>query len=510
MQHVSTLTTLAVLWASHPIVTAQDAPGAPAAPQAQDADGAEAPSEPRGLLVREEGAFEGYTLISPLSSTEVLLLDMQGETVHTFETGYPGAGGYYLLDDGHLLYAGRDNDNPRFRGGGIGGVLRKYDWDSRLVWEYRIADDYQTHHHDLEPMPNGNVLVIIWEHRFAEDAVEFGRDPAAIGEDGMWPDAVLELRPLPPNDAEVVWEWHAWDHLVQDFDETKANFGAVTDAPGRIDINVDHRDEPPMSDEERERREEMLEQMRALGYVGEDDEDVGGTVGLGDHGDLPDWLHTNSVSYHPEHDLIVLSSPHLCEIFIIDHGLDSDAAAWSDGGRFGRGGDLLWRWGNPANYGAGTESDQRLFYQHHPTWVPDAPAGELRLLVFNNGGGRPGGDHSSVEELVLPFDAQRGFQREPGQPFGPTELAWSYADPGGFFSSFISGAQRLPNGNTLICSGAPGRVFEVTPDGRIVWDYRNPHAGKAEVGPGGGAPPHALFRATRLAPDHPGLAGRSL
>ncbi len=104
---------------------------------------------------------------------------------------------------------------------------------------------------------------------------------------------------------------------------------------------------------------------------------------------------------------------------------------------------------------------------------------------------------------------KRGFTRDRGDAFGPEEATWSYSDPGTFYSSFISGAQRLPGGNTLICSGAQGRVFEVTPDGRIVWEYLNPHGGDAPpTGQSGGAPPKALFRAIRLAPDHPGLKGR--
>ena len=223
----------------------------------------------------------------------------------------------------------------------------------------------------------------------------------------------------------------------------------------------------------------------------------------------PDWLHTNAVAYQPEYDLIVLSSPHLCEILVIDHSTTSEEARIDSGGRYGKGGDLLYRWGNPRNYAAGADEDRRLFYQHNPTWVPGETEGELRLLVFNNGGGRPDGDYSSVDELTLPFDPKTGFAHEAGEPFGPHRLSWRYADKDNFYSSFISGAQRLANGNTLICSGAPGRVFEVTRAGEIVWEYRNPHGGDvaaSAVAPN--APPKALFRATRIAKDDPAVAGR--
>jgi len=242
--------------------------------------------------------------------------------------------------------------------------------------------------------------------------------------------------------------------------------------------------------------------MAALGYGGDDEEDDGG---LPRRGNAPDWLHTNAIDYHPEYDLIVLSSPHLNEIFVIDHSTTTDEAATDSGGRWGHGGDLLWRWGNPRNYGAGDDADRRLFYQHDPTWLATETPGELRLLVHNNGQGRPDPPYSSVDELVLPFDPERGFLREEGEAFGPEAPVWSYSDPGNYYSSFISGCQRLPNGNTLICSGAQGRVFEVTPAGKVVWDFRN---GFGDPDNAAGIPPQAIYRAYRIPADHPGLAGR--
>lgn len=478
-------------------------PGAPP----QEGAARERPVEedlPRGLLRSETGAFQGYTLVSPLASKVVYLLDMQGEVVHRWETQYPPSA-VYLLPNGNLLRTGRVDENEVFRGGGICGQLQEIDWDGKVVWDYRMADEYRTSHHDVEPLPNGNVLLIAWEHRFREDAIAWGRDPEHVGEDGFWPDAVYEVKPIRPEGGEIVWEWHVWDHVVQDLDPEQQNHGDVSQHPGKVDINADHRDRPPITEEERREREELERQMRALGYVGGVDD----APRVIREGHAPDWLHTNAIDYHPEHDLIVLSTPHLCELWVIDHSTTTEEAAWGSGGRWGKGGELLWRWGNPRNYGHGDDPDRQLFYQHDAQWIAGEKPGELRLTVFNNGGGRPGGDHSSVDELVLPFDPEKGFLREPGLPFGPSQPAWSYTDPPAFFSAFISGAQRLPNGNTLICEGAEGRVFEVTRAGEIVWDWRNPF--EAEVkspGRGGNAPPHALFRATRIAADDPALQGR--
>ena len=476
-------------------------------------EGAE-PEPERGLRIHGEGAFDGYTIFAPLQSDKIYMLDMEGDVVHTWKTDLAPTGAVYLLDDGHLLRSAREEDNPLFRGGGIGGRVEKFDWDGNVVWEFVLADDYQTQHHDIEPMPDGNVLLITWEHRFQEDAVEWGRDPAAVGADGLWPDAVLEIDPDRPAGEEVVWEWHSWDHVIQDFDPQRRNYGSVADHPELIDINGEHRDRPAMTEEERRKQEELERQMRALGYVGgEDDEQDDGDGGVGTGGNRMagggDWLHTNSIDYQPEYDLIALSVPSMSEIWVIDHSTTSEQAARHTGGRFGRGGDLLYRWGNPRTYGGGDDGDRRLFYQHDVRWLEGERPGELRVTVFNNGRSRPDGDFSSVDELVLPFDPERGFLREESAPFGPAQPAWSYSDPGSFFSSFISGAHRLPNGNTLICSGAPGRILEVTRDGRIVWEYLNPYGGEVPTSPqGGNTPRTALFRATRIARDHPGLRGR--
>ena len=402
-------------------------------------------------------------------------------------------------------------ENDRFSGGGQGGRIQLHDWDGTVLWDYAFSNDERMQHHDIEPLPNGNVLVLAWEHVTRDEAVAAGRDPANLGENGFWPDCVFEIEPVLPDDGRVVWEWHAFDHLIQDFAPERGGHGDVAAHPERIDVNGEHRGRPAMSPEERERREELERQMRALGYAGDDDEPEeaeGRDRRVGRDRAPGDWLHSNSIDYHSELDLILLSVRHFEELWILDHSTSTSEAAGSTGGRWGRGGDLLYRWGNPRMFGRGTEADQRLFGQHDATFVAGDVAGELRVLVFNNGEGRPGGDYSSVDELLLPFDPESGFAR-PSGAFGPAEPAWSYTAPvkKDFFSSFISGAQRLPNGNTLVCSGVDGRFFEVTRGGEVVWDYLNPF-GEATKGRGGrrGPGPYGLFRGTRLAADHPGLA----
>jgi hypothetical protein len=171
-----------------------------------------------------------------------------------------------------------------------------------------------------------------------------------------------------------------------------------------------------------------------------------------------------------------VSSFAFSEIWIIDHSTTTTEAASHQGGRYGKGGDLLYRWGNPRAYKSGTVADQRLFNQHNAHWIPKGLPGEGHLILFNNGSRRPDGQYSSVDELILPADKDGKYPREPGSTFGPDRAVWSYTAPNKpeFFASFISGAHRLPNGNTLICSGPQGTVFEVTPEKEVVWKFQNP------------------------------------
>lgn len=171
------------------------------------------------------------------------------------------------------------------------------------------------------------------------------------------------------------------------------------------------------------------------------------------------------------------------EFWILDHSTTIAEAASHSGGRSGKGGDLLYRWGNPHAYRAGTKADQKLFHQHNAHWIAKGLPGEGHLLLFNNGSGRPGENYSSVDELVLPVDSQGRYICKAENTYGPDKPVWSYTAPKKteFYSSFISGTQRLANGNTLICSGANGTIFEVTPNKEIVWKYVNPSKRDREV-----------------------------
>lgn len=493
-----------------PAVPAAPAAGPEAQPQWKEDGGAIAMigGEKRGLRVREEGAWDGYTLIAPLNGRTVYLIDMDGQPVHTWTTTHTPAGGAHLLPNGNLLRCARMESAPGVQRGGIGGLTQEIAWDGSVAWSCDLVEQGYTQHHDLHPMANGNVLLVVRKHHTHEDALAHGRDPRGRSTAALWSDLVIEVEPVRPSGGKVVWTWESWDHVVQDHDPKARAYGKIADHPHRLDVNADHRNQPKTETEEKKRRREALEaQMRAVGYAGDDAPQDAPPPTPAAGGSLAgeDWLHLNGIDYLAEHDLIALSARHLSEIFVIDHSPTTAQAATGQGGRFGRGGDLLYRWGNPRSYGLGEAADQRLFLQHDVTWVKGGAPDELRFLVFNNGPRGPGQDFSSVDEIAARFDRVRGFEREPGKRFGPDAPAWSWSNGAHFYSGFISGAQRLPNGNTLICEGAKGHVFEVTPEGRVVWEFWNPWDGEAQ---GALAPLAALFHATRIAKDHPGLRGK--
>ncbi len=416
-----------------------------------------------GVLEYDSASFAGYTLFHPTPSTTTHLIDNWGREIHSWASSYSPGMSVYLLENGHLLRT------ARFVTGG-GGLIMEMDWDGTILWEYQYADSTVLQHHDIHPMPNGNVLILAWENLTAAEAIEAGRDSALLSTDVLKPEHVVEVQPTGPTTGDIVWEWHIWDHLIQDFDSTKANYGVVADHPELMDLN------------------------------------------LAPDGNA-DWLHANSVNYNPELDQIVISLRRQDEFIVIDHSTTTAEAAGHTGGNCGMGGDIIYRWGSSVNYDAGTDLDTKLFDQHDANWIPPGLPGAGNMLVFSNGAGRPGDSYSTVEEITTTVDGNGDYpQPSSGTAHGPESQTWTYtADPPtSLYASKTSGAQRLPNGNTLICSGPYGHFYEVTADGEIVWEYINPDTRSGIKEQGQTATINGTFRCTRFAPDYPGLAGRDL
>jgi len=464
--------------------------------------------EPLGVVVHKPGAFEGYSLYSPLDGAGSYLIDNAGRLVHFWDTPYRSNIGY-LLDHGSLLRTTTfgNGGNGHFFGGGAGHGIQELSWDGTVLWEFVYSSEDYLVHHDIEPLPNGNVLAIAWERKSAEEAIAAGRDPELVGEDGLWPLHVIEIAPQRPAGGQIVWEWHVWDHLIQDFDATRANYGDVAAHPELVEINPPGLWMARISDRE-------FEELEALGYLGGAPKDDRSNDRKREKARSADWLHTNAIAYNATLDQIALSVLGNNEIWIIDHSTTTQEARGHNGGRAGRGGDLLYRWGNPLAYRAGSQTDQTLFAQHDVHWIDDRLPGASNLLLFNNGRGRPEGEYSSILEIATPVDAAGRYPLEPGKPFGPEHPAWEYTAPEkeSFYANFISGAQRLPNGNTLICYGSKGTFFEVTAHGEEVWRFVTPAVGPEGSGHAGSdkKPSNIVFRVHRYAPDHPAFKGKNL
>jgi hypothetical protein len=410
-------------------------------------------------------ACRGYTLLAPANSTTTYLLDMEGKVVKTWQSDCKPGHSAYLLPNGNLLRAGAVVNPPFHVFGGAGGRIQEFSWDGELLWDFTCVDDSHLGHHDICPLPNGNVLLLVWEQKTRDEAVAAGRRPETVNKAGLVADSVVEIKPTGKTTGKIVWEWHAWDHIVQEFDKTRDHFDDVGKHPQRIDVNFGDNTIAAMV-----AKPEELKKLQALGYIGSTKRKPGPVS--------PDWLHLNAVAYNAELDQIILSVHQFSEIWVIDHSTTKAEAATEKGGKSGRGGGLLYRWGNPRAYRAGTLKDQKLFSQHNAQWIPQGCPGAGNIMVFNNGLRRTGGAYSSVDEIVPPVDG-RQYSYTAGKPFGPDAPVWSYSAPKrtDFYSSFISGAHRLPNGNTFICSGANGTIFEVTAQKEMVWKYLNPVLG---------------------------------
>ncbi len=431
-----------------------------------------------GLISGTESAAEGYTLFAPMSSSSTFLIDNEGHLVHKWTSTSSPGNSVYLLENGDLLRT-ETIFNFRFLAGGIGGRIKIISWDGQIIWYFNYSTSNYSQHHDVEYLPNGNILMIAWEVKNYSTAIAAGRKSSLLVQKELWSDKIVEIKPTGKNSGDIVWEWHAWDHLVQDYDDKKENYGVVADHPELIDVNY---------------------------------------VQSGQNGSVADWLHTNAVDYNAELDQIMLSVRHFNEVWIIDHTTTTEEAAGHTGGDYGKGGDLLYRFGNPEVYDQGTDDGRFLFGQHNAQWIPAGHPGEGNILLFNNGSHGTNRNYSTVDEFILTVDTLGNYIiDEKGIFLAPTNV-WSYAapNPEDFFSHNISGAQRMPNGNTLICSGGNGHFFEVDSNKTVVWQYINPVTKSGiltqgeEAGGGTLNKDNNVFRCARYTPDYSAFTDRDM
>jgi len=379
---------------------------------------------------------ENFVLYMPSSSTETYLIDSSSTVVYQWPSEYFAGQSAFLQEDGSIIRAGSINNvapdnrfvknytdagNTTFQ---IGGIVERISKEGEVVWTFEYYSDDYAPHHVVTVMPNGNLLMPLWRYYTEVECIALGRNPNRLTSGGLWIDSIIEVRPTGDNGGEIVWEWNAADHLIQNFDPTKANFGSLAENPGRIDINY------------------------------------------GSGLNIPeDFMHVNSAYYIEELDQIVFTTYHYSELWVIDHSTTTEEAAGSTGGRYGRGGELLYRWGNPYVYGRGDADAFLLSAVHDPKWV----AGEGTFIMYDNNIADPTraleGGNSMVVEIEPPMTPDGSYVLGADGVYGPAETVLA-ADLGVAASS-VGTADRRTDGSTLSCDCTNSLAIWLDADGNV-------------------------------------------
>ena len=417
-----------------------------------------------GLLHDSEDASGGYVFFSPMAYENSYLVDRCGRLINEWErASIPGLSSYFL-PNGLVLRTAKVT-SPFFFQASTGGLIELINWENELVWSYTFNTPTIIQHHDVKYMPNGNLLVLIWERIGTQVQIELGRDIERLSSPSLWSEAVLEIEPIGMDSMQVVWEWHLKDHFVQDYDSTRSNYGIISENIHKVDIN----------------------------YAGPgwwDDED---------------WWHVNSVDYDPIRDEVILNSRNNNELWIIDHNTTTAEAASEKG-------DLIFRWGNPEAVGLGGPVDLLMYGSHGVYKIPPGFPNEGEIIFFNNGWDRPSGalQYSSVDRFKPIFNPDGSYARDTNGIFLPRSMTEVYSNPGEFYSTYLSNAQQLENGNTFINEGGSGTLFEVDTIGNIVWEFVSPVDTRGPMVQGTTSGSKDIFRAYSYPADYPGFDGRDL
>lgn len=391
---------------------------------------------PTGTTIFDpDRAWSGFTVLSPLATPAVPVIDMNGAIVKRWDGFNNSAGGPARVLPGGYVIAANGARPPNQES--LEVVERNFDgevqWrfsrneevtaaDGQKIWAARQHHDWQRqdfpagyYSPESRPNPESNDRTLLLTH--------ITHVEPAVSDAPIEDDRLIEIS----RTGDVLWEWQASDHI----DEFKFSPEARTVI----------RSGPPSN----------------------------GPAGAAGRRTF-DWLHLNSAHYvGPNHwfdagdrrfapDNVIISSREASFVAIVD-----------------RDGHIAWQMGPDYTASKELRAIRQVIGQHHAHIIPKGLPGAGNLLVFDNGGASGYGFFSPIGPdgrgaLVRP--TSRVLEINPVT----LELVWSYTNPR-FFATNVSGAQRLPNGNTLITSGPTGRIFEVTMDGAIVWEYIWPYFG---------------------------------
>lgn len=418
----------------------------------------------------KDNTSDGYVFFSPGKYSDAYLIDNCGFLVNSWErSNWPGLSGY-LTESGLMLRTNKVN-NPEFGQASTGGNLELVDWDNNTIWSSDFNEFEYIQHHDARLLPNGNIIYIGWERISPQQQLEYGRRPNEVSNPYLWGEFIQEIKPIGSSNYEVVWEWHLQDHFVQDYNASLSNYGSVKDEIGKVDINY-------------------------YGPGAWDDDD---------------WWHCNALDYNPSLDHILVNSRNINELWIIDHSTSTQEAAGETGGNSNKGGELLYRWGNPQTYDSGNSSNLRMYGSHGHYWIPEGMPNAGKIMYFNNGDDRPQGYYSTVEMIDPQFIGGEYLKNSnnvylPNEP----EVVYKAPNPFSFVSTYLSNAQQLANGHVFINEGENGRLFEIDNNDNIVWQYTNPVDYFGPNMQGDNLTVNSIFRAYKYPPDYPAFDGVDL
>jgi len=395
-----------------------------------------------GIQFNLEGSLPSYTLFTDSGGTH--LIDNCGYEVHSWPQIRDRDISYHvkLLPNGNILY----QDNRE---------MYEMDWEGDIIYSFR-APSGLIFEYEVIKKENGNYLCLGRESMSNSEFRDMGYN-LSLGS----PDVIDVVVEIDPTQDSIIWDWHLADHVIQERDSTLNNYGVIKENPQLLNLD-------------------------AISTY--------------------DWTFyesfmINGMGYNDELEMIALSVRKMSEVIFIDNSTTAEESTDHSGGRYGKGGDVIFRWGNPQNYGYGTQDDQILYYQHNPIWVH---YGEYKnqVSVFNNGLDRPVDYYSSIDIFQVNPDENGNFPFDEELGFLPINASYSYNNLDHEYevllvSDYTSGAQMLENGNLFITEGRSGRLFEVTPAGDMVWEY---------IAPGG----WYLFRAEKYPLDYTAFDGKIL
>ncbi len=399
-----------------------------------------------GVLLNSPEAIPGYVLALSGSSGGTYLMNNCGEIVHRWSQVTAADFHPKLLPNGHLIY-NRLN------------VIYELDWDGTVLKEIPCPDPDLEFVYEVIKKPNGNYLTVARRDFSTQNFTEIGFDT-----DNFFNFTIIdEIVEIDSITEQIVWQWNIGDHVIQERDSTAPNYGVVAEHPELLDLDA-------ISDFD---------------------------------WDFTESFMINSFDYNPTLNQVAVSVRKMSEIAFIDQSTTTAEASGHTGGDYGKGGDIIFRWGNPQNYGHGTMDNRHLYYQHNPRWITEGP--DIgKMTAFSNGLNRPGTDYfdgySTVPIFDPTMDADGRYILDTSFGYGPNlpEKVYSGDLVGSeFYSGYLSGAHPFPNRNVYITVGIKGRLIELNEAGEIVWEF---------VYPGNFGP----YRTEKYSLDYPAFDNRDL